>query len=105
MKNWILTRIRNKATQTHDVQIFDELFLDLYLLSFAIRLFTSVFSLFTGFYFMLSVFAAQIDGSVNYVLAGIVVVMVESLKYYITPKALFLVDAGCVKVGHLCVVC
>lgn len=87
MKTWILNRIRKSASKSYLIESFDELFLDVYLLTYLVRAAASIFSLVTGFYFLYTLFGAQLDGVSKYILASVTVIVVESLKYYITPKA------------------
>ncbi len=87
MKTYLIKKIREKAKKEYDPKKFDELFLDIYLLSALVKPMASILSVVTGFYFLSVLFGAQSFGASKTLLAALVALIVESLKYYITPKA------------------
>jgi len=90
LKERILLYFRRKSYEIYRQKPFDAEYLDLYLFSFLVKFLCSTFSLITGFVFLNNLFDSQISFVYNLVVTISILVIVEGLKYYLTPKGFYL---------------
>lgn len=86
MKAFIRRIIEQQAGKIYSDSTFGQQFADIYVITYVIRFLASSFSMVTGFFFLYTLFSNQLSGWTVHVIAAIVILIVELLKYYITPK-------------------